>query len=105
MLDSDADRRNMLLALGDSRDPWRSPEFVIIREQPISAIYDPAALRVSFDDVQMSGNSHSLQCLWSDVQRYSISIDDAVTVPDVGDFYIADIGNENGMALITLRKS
>jgi len=97
MLETDADRRNMLLALGGSPD-------VVIREQSILALYDPAPLRVSFDDVQMSGNSHSLQCLWSDVQRYGVSIEDAVTVPNVGDFYVADIGNENGMALITLRK-
>lgn len=97
MLESDADRRNMLSALGGSPD-------VTIREQAVLALYEPAPLRVSFDDVQMSGNSHSLQCVWSDIKRYGISVDDAVTVPDVGDFYIADIGNEDGMALITLRK-
>jgi hypothetical protein len=97
MLEDDADRRNMLLALGGSPD-------IVIREQAVLALYDPAPLRVAFDDVQLSGTSHSLQCLWSDVQRYGITTDDAVSVPDVGDFYIADIGNENGMALITLRK-
>lgn len=97
MLEDDADRRNMLLALGGSPN-------VVIRDQALLALYDPAPLRVTFDDVQMSGNSHSLQCLWSDAQRYGVSVDDAVTVPDVGDFYIVDIGNENGMALITLRK-
>jgi hypothetical protein len=97
MFESDADRRNTLLALGGSPD-------VTIREQAVLALYDPAPLRMSFDDVQLSGNSHSLQCLWSDVKRYSFAIDDAVSVPEAGDFYIADIGNENGMALITLRK-
>lgn len=97
MLETDADRSNTLRALGGRSD-------ITVREQVILALYEPAPLRIAFDDVQMSGSSHSLQCLWSDVQRYGIAIDDAVTVPDVGDFYIADIGNENGMALITLRK-
>lgn len=96
MLETDADRLNMLRALGGCP--------VIVRDQTIFALYEPAPLRQAFDDVQISGNSHSLQCLWSDGQRYEIAVDDPVTVPDVGDFYIADIGNENGMALITLRK-
>jgi hypothetical protein len=87
----------MLLALGGSED-------IIVREQPILGVYNHEPLRVAFDDVQMSAHSHSLQCLWSDVKRYQIAIDDPVTVPDEGDFYIADIGNENGMALIALRK-
>jgi len=97
MLESDADRRNMLSALGGSFD-------ITIRGQPVLALYEPAPLRVAFDDVQLSGNSHSLQCLWSDAKRHAFAIDDAVNVPDEGDFYIADIGNENGMALITLRE-
>lgn len=95
-MDTDADRLDVLRALGGSE--------VVISEQAVFALYEPAPLRVSFDDVQMSGNSHSLQCLWSDVKRYGFAVDDAVSIPDEGDFYIADIGNENGMALITLRK-
>jgi hypothetical protein len=97
MIESDADRRNMLSALGGSSD-------IIVREQNVLALYEPQPLRVAFDDVQLSSSSHSLQCLWSDVERYGIAIDDPVSVPDVGDFFIADIGNENGMALITLRR-
>lgn len=96
-METDADRSDMLRALGGRDD-------IVVRDQPILALYVPEPLRMSFDDAQMSGHSHSLQCLWSDVKRYQFAIDDPVVVPDEGDFYVADIGNEDGMALITLRK-
>jgi hypothetical protein len=98
MMETDADRRNMLLALGGSSD-------ITVRGEPITALYSPEPLRVSFDDAQMSGQSHTLQCLWTDAKRFQFAIDDPVAVPGEGDFYVVDIGNEDGMALLTLRKA
>ena len=95
MLDTDADRLDMLRALGGSD--------VVIREQTVFALYDPSPNRIAFDDVQVSANTHTLQCLWSDVKRFGIAIDDMVSVPDEGDLYITDIANDNGMATLTLR--
>lgn len=97
MLETDADRRNMLLALGGRAD-------IVVKDQQLLGLYSPEPLQMDFDEVRMSGYSHSLQCLSSDVRRYGIEIDDAVSVPDEGDFYVASIGNESGMALIALRK-
>jgi hypothetical protein len=98
MMETDADRRNMLLEFGGS-------DQVVVGDATIVGLYLTESLRASFDEVRVSGKSHVLQCLMSDVVANGIKQDDRVSVPGKGaDFYVADIHDEDGMALIELRK-
>lgn len=98
MIETDADRSDMLRALGGQDD-------IRIRDVQILALYLQEPQRLTFADSQMSGYSHALRCLWSDVKRHEFTADDQVSIPSEGEFYIGVIENEDGMAVIELRKA
>ena len=97
MMETDADRLDAIRALGGSDD-------FLIRGISTTALYLQQPSQSSFDDVRVSGHEHVLHCLWSFAKANQFAIDDSVIVPNEGDFYIADIANEEGMALVVLRR-
>lgn len=97
-METDADRRNMLLALGGS-------SAICIRDIEVVGLFDANPQREQFDDVSVSVSRPTLQCLWSDVNTWQFKDGDNVSIPDDETaYYIADIQNDNGLALIELRK-
>lgn len=98
MIESDADRRNMLLALGGS-------ENVMIDSNRITGLFVSEPIQSAFDEVTVSGRLRSLHCLMSDIKSMGIEADARVEIPgDSNAYFISDIRDEDGMALIELRR-
>jgi len=97
-METDADRRAMLLAVGGQKN-------ITVNGATLSvALFTSEPLDLPFDGLRVSTDAPQLACLMSEVRQRDLKNGDAVVVPDEGEFWIADIGNESGLAVIPLRK-
>jgi len=98
MLETDADRLNMLRALGGSDD-------VRVRGIQITGLLDKSPLQSSFEQIEVSTDTVVLHCLMTDVRANGFAQGDSVEYPgDPDTYFVADIQDEAGVAILELRK-
>lgn len=96
-IETDADRLAMLQALG-------AGPVTIGQGPPIAALFRRQPLESEFDGLRVNGARPFLRALTSDVERLGVKSGDAVDVPGKGAFYVVEIDDESGMAIIGLRQ-
>jgi len=97
-METDADRRNMLLALGGS-------DQIQAGSARIVGLFLKEPIQRDFDEISVSGEIRVLRCLMSDVREFGIEQEARVTIPgDSSAYYVAEIQDEDGLALLSLRK-
>lgn len=100
-LETDADRRGMLLALGGSED-------ITVEGRKLSAALFTAEPRViGFDSITVNTESPALQCCMSEAREMGLTRGQTVVIPGLPDEYVIASGpvNESGMAFMELRKA
>jgi len=97
MLESDADRRDMLLAVGGQVD-------IRVADKPLSiALFTMDPLDLPFEGLRISSTQPFLACLMSEAKRLGLKSGDQVQIPEEAEHYVANITNEAGLAVIELR--
>lgn len=99
-LETDADRREMLLALGGSE------EITVEGERLSAALFTSEPRGVGFENITISTDSRALFCLTSEVKARSVKQGQTIVVPGVADeLVVADIQDDAGMTLLELRRA
>jgi hypothetical protein len=99
-METDADRSDMLRALGGSDN-------VIVDGQRLSiALFEDEPRESIFDELRVITTAPTLRCLYSEAKRREIRARQRVEIPGATEFFYvaADPVNEDGLALIELRK-
>jgi hypothetical protein len=99
MLETDADRLNILRAL-DASDG-----IVIGASPPVTGLFLVESAQADFDEVSVAGKRYTLRCLASDIQSMDLEAEARVSIPgDTASYYVAGVDYEDGLAVLELRK-